>query len=100
MERERNTNDISVTWRGKNYVATMNLDATLEELGHELQKLTAVKPDTLKLIVQSHKSSKLLSPFSDQHSHLTLQETSILEVPNLSIVYSPNTKTKCTYPCS
>ncbi|XP_023754400.1 uncharacterized protein LOC111902817 [Lactuca sativa] len=79
MERERNTNDISVTWRGKNYVATMNLDATLEELGHELQKLTAVKPDTLKLIVQSHKSSKLLSPFSDQHSHLTLQETSILE---------------------
>ncbi|KAL4555452.1 hypothetical protein LXL04_038071 [Taraxacum kok-saghyz] len=79
MERERSTNEISVTWRGKKYVVTMNLAATLEELGHELQKLTAVKSDTLKLIVQFHKSSKLFSPFSDEHSYLTLQETSILE---------------------
>ncbi|KAI3753405.1 hypothetical protein L2E82_25457 [Cichorium intybus] len=79
MDPERNTNEISVTWRGKKYAVTMKSDATLEELGHELQKLTAVKSDTLKLIVQSHKSSKLFSPFSDEHSHLTLLETSILE---------------------
>ncbi|MFS7999348.1 putative WLM domain, PUB domain, Ubiquitin-like domain superfamily, PUB-like domain superfamily [Helianthus anomalus] len=79
MEQERNTKEISVTWRGKKYVLTMNLDATIEELGQELQKLTAVKSDTLKLIVQSKKSSKLLSPFSDEHSRLTLQETSIIE---------------------
>ncbi|XP_076904711.1 uncharacterized protein LOC143560257 [Bidens hawaiensis] len=79
MEQERNTKEISVSWRGKKYVVTMNLSATLEELGQELQKLTAVKSDTLKLIVQSKKSSKLLSPFSDEHSRLTLQETSIAE---------------------
>nr|GEV73759.1 hypothetical protein [Tanacetum cinerariifolium] len=77
MEQERSDHEISVTWRGKKYVVTMNLSATLEELGHELQKLTAVKADTLKLIVQSRKASKLLSPFSDEHSSLTLQETSI-----------------------
>ncbi|KAI7734805.1 hypothetical protein M8C21_017778 [Ambrosia artemisiifolia] len=79
MEQVGNTKEISVTWRGKKYVLTMNLDATVEELGQELQKLTAVKSDTLKLIVQSKKSSKLLSPFSDEHSRLTLQETSIIE---------------------
>ncbi|KAI3769608.1 hypothetical protein L6452_00717 [Arctium lappa] len=77
MEHESNFHEILVTWRGKKYVVTMDLSATLEELGHELQKLTAVKEDTLKLIVQSHKMSKLLSPFSDEHSRLTLQETSI-----------------------
>ncbi|KAI3681040.1 hypothetical protein L6452_35822 [Arctium lappa] len=79
MEHESNFHEISVTWRGKKYVVTMDLGATLEELGHELQKLTAVKEDTLKLIVHSHKMSKLLSPFSfsDEHSRLTLQETSI-----------------------
>ncbi|KAI3675178.1 hypothetical protein L1987_84764 [Smallanthus sonchifolius] len=79
MEQEGNTKEISVTWRGKKYVLTMNSGATLEELGQELQKLTAVKSDTLKLIVQSQKSSKLLSLFSSEHSHLTLQETSIIE---------------------
>ncbi|KAK1439780.1 hypothetical protein QVD17_05600 [Tagetes erecta] len=79
MEQERNTKEISVTWRGKKYVLTTNMDVTLEELGRELQKLTAVKSDTLKLIVQSQKSSKLLAPFSDEHSHLTLKETSIIE---------------------
>ncbi|KAJ9560864.1 hypothetical protein OSB04_006024 [Centaurea solstitialis] len=79
MEHGSNFHEISVTWRGKKYVVTMDLGATLEELGLELQKLTAVKEDTLKLIVPSYKMSKLLSPFSNEHSHLTLQETSITE---------------------
>ncbi|KVI10653.1 hypothetical protein Ccrd_010941 [Cynara cardunculus var. scolymus] len=79
MEHESNFHEISVTWRGKKYVVNMDLGATLEELGHELQKLTAVKEDTLKLIVQSHKMSILLSPFSDEQSRLTLRETSITE---------------------
>ncbi|KAJ0680739.1 putative WLM domain, PUB domain, Ubiquitin-like domain superfamily, PUB-like domain superfamily [Helianthus annuus] len=89
MEQERNTKEISVTWRGKKYVLTMNLDATVEELGQELQKLTAVKSDTLKLIVQSKKSSKLLSPFSDEHSRLTLQETSIIEGKTIRMMGVP-----------
>nr|XP_043619290.1 uncharacterized protein LOC122591141 [Erigeron canadensis] len=79
MEKARNTSEISVTWRGKKYVVPMDLGATLKELGHELQKLTAVKADTLKLIVRAQKSSKLLSPFSDEHSHVTLKEASIIE---------------------
>ncbi|KAL8205299.1 hypothetical protein R6Q57_008850 [Mikania cordata] len=79
MELKRDTKEISVIWRGKKYVLSMNIGATLEELGQQLQKLTAVKSDTLKLIVQSQKSSKLLSPFSDEHSHLKLLETSIIE---------------------
>ncbi|KAL8238111.1 hypothetical protein R6Q59_019192 [Mikania micrantha] len=79
MELERDAKEISVIWRGKKYVLSMNIGATLEELGQQLQKLTAVKSDTLKLIVQSQKSSKLLSPFSGEHSHLKLLETSIIE---------------------
>ncbi|KAK9284353.1 hypothetical protein L1049_023524 [Liquidambar formosana] len=72
---------ISVTWRGKKFNVEMSSGATLKEFGYELLKLTSVKADTMRLIVpqSSNKSSKLLNPFSDEHSHLSLQETSILE---------------------
>ncbi|KAM7267634.1 hypothetical protein ACFE04_009800 [Oxalis oulophora] len=69
--------DVTVIWRGKNYVVGINLDAPLKELAHELQKLTNVKEDTIRLIVP--RSSKLLSPFSDEHSSLSLREASITE---------------------
>ncbi|GKA21401.1 hypothetical protein Tco_0701390 [Tanacetum coccineum] len=39
--------------------------------------VTAVKADTLKLIVQIRKTPKLSSPFPDEHLSLTLGETSI-----------------------
>ncbi|GJT03726.1 hypothetical protein Tco_0838188, partial [Tanacetum coccineum] len=42
--------------------------------------VTVVKADTLKLIVQIPKTPKLSLPFPDEHSSLTLEETSI-EVP-------------------
>jgi len=74
--------NISVTWRGKKFVVDMNSDATVKDLGEELQKLTDIKEDTMKLIVPqiAGKTSKLLAPFSTEHALLSLQETSITEV--------------------
>lgn len=61
----------------------INPDATLKEFGHELLELTEVKAETMRLIVPqpSTRGSQLLYPFSDEHMHLSLQETSILQVP-------------------
>lgn len=80
MEQEGSETSISVVWRGKKYVVEINSNATLQEFGNKLQKLTSVKADTMRLIVPqaSDKTSKLLSPFSDEHSRLSLQEISIL----------------------
>lgn len=60
----------------------MNMDATLKDFGNELQKLTDVKAETMRLIIPqfSSKSSKLLYPFSDGHSSLRLQEIPVNEV--------------------
>ncbi|CAJ2668318.1 unnamed protein product [Trifolium pratense] len=77
--------NISVTWRGKKFVVDMNLDATVKDLGEELQKLTNIKQDTMKLIVPqiAGKTSKLLAPFSTEHALLSLQETSITEARSI-----------------
>ncbi|GMY09775.1 ubiquitin and wlm domain-containing metalloprotease [Fagus crenata] len=79
MQNPENMQNISVVWREKSFTIEMNSCATIKELGLELQKLTNVKADTMRLIVpqSSNKSSKLLSPFSDEHAFLSLQETSI-----------------------
>jgi hypothetical protein len=63
----------------------MNLDATVKDLGEELQKLTNIKEDTMKLIVPqiAGKTSKLLAPFSTEHSLLSLRETSITEARSI-----------------
>ncbi|XP_061343539.1 uncharacterized protein LOC133289572 [Gastrolobium bilobum] len=80
--------NISVTWRGKKFVAEMNVSATVKDLGQELQKLTNVKEDTMRLIVPqiSGRTSKLLAPFSMEHSHLSLQETSITEARSIKMM--------------
>ncbi|WJX33231.1 hypothetical protein P8452_21454 [Trifolium repens] len=77
--------NISVTWRGKKFVVDMNLDATVKDLGEELQKLTDIKEDTMKLIVPqiAGKTSKLLAPFSTEHALLSLRETSITEARSI-----------------
>lgn len=82
MQEQMSTHNITVTWKGNKFIVEMNPGASLKDLGHELQKLTNVKADTMRLIVPqaSDKSSKLLSPFSDEHSSLYLQETSFFEV--------------------
>lgn len=70
---------VSAIWRGKKYVVEVNSGSSLKELGHELQKLTNVKADTMRFIVPQNKGSKLLSPFFNEHSSLSLQEVSIIE---------------------
>ncbi|KDP30833.1 hypothetical protein JCGZ_13776 [Jatropha curcas] len=69
----------------------MNSNASLKDLGDELQKLTDVKPDTMKLIVPqvSSKGSKLLSPFSNEHSQLSLHKASILEGKSIRMMGVP-----------
>lgn len=82
MQTPLSPHKISVTWRGKKFVVEMNLGATVKELGQELQKLTNIQEDTMRLIIPqvSDKTSKLLSPFSTEHAFLSLQEASITEV--------------------
>ncbi|CAN1196633.1 DNA-dependent metalloprotease WSS1 homolog 2 [Linum perenne] len=70
---------VPVTWRGKRYEVEIEGGACLKDLGDELQKLTDVEADTMRLIVPQGKSSKLVYPFSVEHSHLTLLEASIAE---------------------
>ncbi|XP_062009342.1 uncharacterized protein LOC133725943 isoform X2 [Rosa rugosa] len=77
----RSLHNVEVIWRGNKITVEIDPDATVKELGHELQRLTNVKADTMRLIVPQlpNKTSRLLSPFSDEHERLSLQETSILE---------------------
>ncbi|XP_025014855.2 uncharacterized protein LOC8265583 isoform X2 [Ricinus communis] len=81
MENTDSLLKITVIWRGNKYIVEMNPDASVKNLGDELQKLTNVKPDTMRLIVPkiSYKGSQLLSPFSNEHSQLSLQKASIIE---------------------
>ncbi|KAK1567686.1 hypothetical protein Q3G72_015211 [Acer saccharum] len=79
MQDSQSILKVSVIWRGNKYVVEMNSGASLKELGHELQKLTDVKADTMRFIVPLNKGSKLLSPYSDDHSSLSLQEASVIE---------------------
>ncbi|CAO2184147.1 unnamed protein product [Urochloa humidicola] len=72
---------ISVTWRGRQLDVDADPSCTVKEFGQLLQDLTSVKPETLKLIVpqSTNKGSKLITPFSDPHSSLTLNEAAISE---------------------
>lgn len=72
-----------VVWRGRKLVIELNLGASLKELGDKLQELTHVEADTLRLLVPVEKSSKLLYPFSDEHSRMSLESASILQVQGL-----------------
>lgn len=92
MQNPESTQHISVVWRGKTFTIEMNSAATIKELGLELLKLTNVKADTMRLIVpqSSNKSSKLLSPFSDEQAFLSLQDTSLRKVLALIILYLVN----------
>lgn len=77
----QDTQNIRVIWRGKDLHVEVLRTSKVHELGNKLQKLTNVKSDTLRLLVpkSGNKSSWLVSPFSDEHSSLSLQEASILE---------------------
>lgn len=71
---------LSVTWRGNKFILEMEHGANLKELGDKLQQLTNVRVDTLRLIVPTNEGSKMLYPFSDEHSYLPLEAASAIEV--------------------
>ncbi|XP_010928154.1 uncharacterized protein [Elaeis guineensis] len=77
---QQNVDDILVIWRGRELKVEVNRHSQVRELGQKLQMLTNVKPDTMRLLVpqSTNKSSKLITPFSDVDSSLSLQEASIL----------------------
>lgn len=91
MQDQHSVTNVEVIWRGKKFIVEIDSGATLKDLGHKLQRLTNVKADTMKLIVPQlpNKTSRLLSPFSDEHEHLSLRETSILEVSYAVVILYP-----------
>ncbi|KAL0301748.1 UNVERIFIED_CONTAM: hypothetical protein Sradi_6451600 [Sesamum radiatum] len=67
----------------------MNPSASLKELGEKLQELTKVKADTLRLLVPMEKSSKMLYPFSNEHSCLSLGSASVLKERSIRMMGVP-----------
>lgn len=80
MEKQQDLQSFFVVWRGQKLIVEINPGATLKDLGDKLQELTHVEADTLRLLVPMEKSSKLLYPFSDEHSHMSLESASVLKV--------------------
>ncbi|XP_074585403.1 uncharacterized protein LOC141841173 [Curcuma longa] len=80
MERLNNCN-VLVVWRGIELSVDVNSNSNVKEFGQKLQELTHVKPDTMRFFVPqtNSKGSRMLSPFSDAHSMLSLQEAAILQ---------------------
>ncbi|KAJ4747500.1 Ubiquitin and WLM domain-containing metalloprotease [Rhynchospora pubera] len=72
---------VSVIWRGKQLNVEIDQSCNVKQLGQMLQDLTNVKPVTLKLLVplSEKKSSKLIAPFSDSDSSLSLQDAGIIQ---------------------
>ncbi|KAE8685247.1 putative lipid-A-disaccharide synthase [Hibiscus syriacus] len=91
MEEQPNVVNVTVIWRGNKYMVEMDSNANLKELGDELQKLTDVKEDTMRLIVPqlSGKGSRMLHPFSNEHSCLSLQEASIFMGKSVRMMGAP-----------
>lgn len=85
MADQQNVLSIVVVWRGKHFNVKMDSNSTIKEFGHTLLTLTNVKPDTMRLLMprSTNMGSKLLTPFSEEHSSLSLQEAAIVEVANI-----------------
>ncbi|KAK4420563.1 hypothetical protein Salat_2006700 [Sesamum alatum] len=89
MEQQQELHSCSVIWRGQKFVVEMNPSAPLKELGEKLQELTNVKADTLRLLVPMEKSSKLLYPFANEHSCLSLASASVLKARSIRMMGVP-----------
>lgn len=87
--QQQETCQLSVIWRGKKFSLEMDPTATLKSLGDELLNLTNVRDDTMRLIVPTNKSSRLLYPFSEEHSCLKLEAASILEGKSIRMLGVP-----------
>ncbi|XP_012830116.1 PREDICTED: uncharacterized protein LOC105951263 [Erythranthe guttata] len=89
MEQKQDLQSCLVLWRGRKLVVEMNPSDTLRDLGKKLQELTNIEADTLRLLIPTEKSSKLIYPFSDDHSCLTLDSTSLLKVKSIRMMGVP-----------
>ncbi|RAL39360.1 hypothetical protein DM860_002893 [Cuscuta australis] len=89
MDQQDQAIEFSVTWRGKKFILKMDPKTTLKALGDEMHQLTSVEDDTMRLIVPTDKSSKLIYPFSKEHSWLKLDEASILEGKSIRMLGVP-----------
>lgn len=87
--QQQGTCQLSVIWRGKKFCLEMDPTATLKSLGDELLNLTNVRDDTMRLIVPTNKSSRLLYPFSEEHSCLKLEAASMLEGKSIRMLGVP-----------
>ncbi|KAH0706757.1 hypothetical protein KY289_011833 [Solanum tuberosum] len=87
--QQQETCQLSVLWRGKKFSLEVDPAATLKSLGDELLNLTNVRDDTMRLIVPTNKSSRLLYPFSEEHSYLKLEAASILEGKSIRMLGVP-----------
>ncbi|MCD9639685.1 hypothetical protein HAX54_024391 [Datura stramonium] len=87
--QQQETCQLSVIWRGKKFSLEMDPTATLKSLGDELLNLTNVRDDTMRLIVPTNKSSRLLYPFSEEHSCLKLEAASLLEGKSIRMLGVP-----------
>ncbi|CAN6478137.1 unnamed protein product [Victoria cruziana] len=76
MAEQETIMNISVTWRGNQLNVDVPVNATMEDLGSKLQKLTNVIPSTLRLLIpySCNKGSKLVYPFSEEHSKCRLND--------------------------
>ncbi|KAL0311279.1 UNVERIFIED_CONTAM: hypothetical protein Sangu_2422600 [Sesamum angustifolium] len=89
MEQQQDLHSCSVIWRGQKFAVEMNPSASLKELGEKLQELTNIKADTLRLLVPMEKSSKMLYPFSNEHSCLSLGSASLLKGRSIRMMGVP-----------
>ncbi|KAL2493581.1 DNA-dependent metalloprotease WSS1-like protein [Forsythia ovata] len=83
---DQEIHSISVIWQRERFIVDINPGATLKELGNKLQELTHVKADTLRLLVPTDASSKLLYPFSEEHSCLSLEAISVLKAKSIRMM--------------
>ncbi|KAL2474268.1 wlm [Abeliophyllum distichum] len=83
---DQDSHSISVMWQRERFIVDINPGATLKELGNKLQELTHVKADTLRLLVPTDASSKLLYPFSVEHSCLSLEAISVLKAKSIRMM--------------
>ncbi|XP_078439372.1 zinc metalloproteinase-like protein [Wolffia australiana] len=75
----QNTITLCAIWRDKRMELDLEENISVRELGQKLQNLTKVKADTMRLLFPqpSGRGFKLLIPFSEEHSNISLKEISI-----------------------
>ncbi|CAA0837093.1 Unknown protein [Striga hermonthica] len=88
MEQQQ-VNSFVVVWRGQKIILEMNSSATFKDFGEKLQELTNVKADTLRLLVPIDNTSKMVHPFTKEHSSLRLDSISLLKGKSIIMMGVP-----------